>query len=246
MQDVLGKIVTLIIVLGIGYWIVSGIVSEKRAEAERQHEEVKAQEMQEVEARKTQKEEAEKQLQINKSIVGMVAKHNAATDWWQALDPPESSRPVFTFQVQDALTKNDDGSILIFAFVTDVLREADEYSVYFLDNIGLALEDTGLTRHDWPLARIRFTLRSTEDQVSQITQAPRDDLLTRGHYAVIAEIESVEKCVIEVAGEDYEGRSIQSLYFPADLLIVKGRCLDLLYVGNYEILPADFQETGSE
>jgi hypothetical protein len=60
MKKVIDRIVPVVILLAVGYWIVSGIISDRRADAEKQ----------ELEAEKIEAEikTAEKHLQIEKSI----------------------------------------------------------------------------------------------------------------------------------------------------------------------------------
>ena len=115
MKNTLGKIIILVIVLTAGYWIVSGFISGRRAERERQaaKQAAKAEE---------QKVQAEELLKIKKSVQDMVTKHNAVTDWQGSLET-DGIEPTFTIEFQDTLIRKDNRPLVFVAAVEDIVRE---------------------------------------------------------------------------------------------------------------------------
>jgi len=219
MKNAVVRIVTVVVVLAAGYWIVSGIISGRRTEAEKKELEV---EKQQSEAKKQELEEVEKRLQIEKSIEDMVAKHNASTDWSKIFNVKDGSlNLLYSVEVQDALTEAYDRPIMFLAFVSDVTRESDEYYLHFY-----CLEAL------YSMLDISFILHCTQDQVDKIMLNQRDihERFVR-HYAVIAKISSAKKATFGLSCD--EDQEVFITLF-SKFFIARGRCLDLLFVGDYK------------
>ncbi len=209
MKNILGKIVTLVIVLAIGYWIVSGIVSTRRTETVKQES------------------KDEKQLQTEKSLADMITKHNAVTDWRHGFKDSTLIEPAYTIEVEDALIRTDDRPIIFFAAVEDVVKEENKYSVYFNNKFDFLLG-----------ANIHFVLDCTPNQVNEIMLGPRS--LFESNYAVIAKVSNIEKCIVRITTEDNRRVVLGSPIVTSNVFIASGRCLDLLFVGDYKT--ANFPE----
>ncbi|HCO94685.1 MAG TPA: hypothetical protein DIU00_12170 [Phycisphaerales bacterium] len=216
MKNAVVRIVTVVVVLAAGYWIVSGIISGRRTEAEKKELEV---EKQQSEAKKQELEEVEKRLQIEKSIKGMIAKHNASTDWRKIFNVKDGSlNLLYSVEVQDALTDAYDRPIMFLAFISDVTRESDEYYVhfYFLESL-------------YSMSDISSILHCTQDQVNEIMLNQRG--FPESNYAVIAKISSAKKATFGLSCD--EDQEVYITLF-SNSFIARGRCLDLLFVGDYK------------
>jgi len=228
MKNAVGKIVTIVIVLAVAYWIVSGVLSRRQTQAQRRAAKVE--------------EQAEKRVQIKKSLEDMVVKYNAATEWHRDFDFDQENAglfgpPIYTIQIEDALVRADKRPVMFVAHVEDVVKGETEYSVHFstADPFGIFLSRPS----------IRFILHCTHDQVNLIMQNPRDaGLFERENYAVIAEISGVRKVSLALTAhadsvvpeDEYSFEvDISTNLEPSNIFVSFGRCLDLLFVGDYEL-----------
>ncbi len=179
-----------------------------------------------VEAEK-QESETEKRLQIEKSVADMVDKHNAITDWKQDFDKKGLGlfEPTYTVEVEDALIRTDDRPIIFFAAVSDVVRETNKYSIHFRNWYGALLS-----------ADIHFILDCAPNQIKEI-MLHRTGLFEK--YAVIARVSEVKKVKLKATTST---NSDEVILEPSNVFMAKGHCLDLIFVGNYE-LSDNFLET---
>ncbi len=171
-----------------------------------------------------EKVETEKHLQSEKSVADMVAKHNAVTDWKQNLNKNGEFfwDSVYTIEIEEALIRSDGQPILFFCGVNDIVRKEDKYLVYFSNLFDFLIP-----------ADIHFVLDCTPDQVKEI-MLNRADLFEK--YAVIARISEVKKATLKLANYAEIDKVVLE---PSNVFIAEGRCLELRFVGNYE-LPKDF------
>lgn len=174
--------------------------------------------------------ETEKRLQTEKCVADMAAKHNAVTDWKQAFDKKGLAlfEPTYTVEVEDALIRTDDRPIMFFAAVADVVRETNTYSVHFYNWFGAILR-----------ADIHFVLDCRPDQVKEI-MLHRAGLFEK--YAIVAQISGVKKVKLKATTST---ESDEIALEPSNVFIAEGRCLDLRFVGDYELLK-DFLESKPE
>lgn len=207
MKKAFGKVVIILIVLGVSYWIISSIVSTRQAESKKQADNAETQEV-----------KAEELLKIKKSVQDMVAKYNAMTDW-QGILKKKSIEPVFTLEVQDALIRKDSRPIVFVSAVEDIVRDSNNYTAHFHNKY------KHLFRAD-----IHFVLDVTPDQVQEIMKHPNSIF---EYYAVFVNINSVRKIRYEVVADDDKGVSIDSS-MTSNVFEATGRCLDLIYVGGYK------------
>ena len=175
--------------------------------------------------------ETEKRLQTKKHVEGMVTKYNAIADWKRGLESGSSLlKPAFTIEVHEALVREDDKPILFFAAIEDITKETDNYTVHFHN------QSNAFTGAD-----IHFVLNCTHQEVKEINL---DSRRLFDNYAVVAHITNVTKIKYgALTADEYTSVSVSSS-FPSNVFEATGSCLDLLFVGDYEL--SDFQETSSK
>ena len=221
MKNALGKIVTIVIVLAVGYWIVSGIISIRRAGTEKQAAEQAAN-------AEEQKVQAEKLLKIKKSVQNMVTKYDAVTDWQGSLEK-DGIEPIFTVEFQDLLIRKDSRPLVFVAAVEDIVRDSNNYIAHFHNSYNTLLS-----------ADVHFVLDCTPEQVQEIMKQSIDSYL---NYAVITQISGVRKVNLEltahaediISSDEYSFEvDISSRLEPSDTFVATGRCLDLLFVEYYD------------
>ncbi len=124
---------------------------------------------------------------------------------------------------------------MFFSAVKDIVRKADSYSVSFSHVMDYAY---GLDIH--------YMLDCTQAQVDEIVRNSKETGRTgrffTSNYAVVARISTVKKVRFKLDTdapdrEDYDGPEdvhIEHDLFPPDVFMATGRCLDLLFVGDYK------------
>jgi len=168
---------------------------------------------------KKRKAEVEKKIQIEQAISSMVAKYNAVTDWKKNFNNESVLLgKIYTVQVEDALIRSDNRPILFFAFVEDVQRQGNKYYVHFWNWYELGPD-------------IRFVLECNSKQAKKILEQKTDFF---EKYAVVALISTLQKPKFEVKAYPHSRGGADIIVEPSDIFIAKGRCLDLLFVGDYE------------
>jgi len=208
MKNIISKIVFAIIVLAVGVWGVSSIISSCRS------------------ATQKEKAETEKKVQIEQNISGMVARHNAVIGWEEIFNVEDIvTGQVYTLQVEDALVRKDGRPILLFGSVSDIVRRNNEYFVHFKKGV-----------LDFSIPDIYFALKLNAEQIKKII-GQKTEIFDR--YAIVATITSVQRPKFDVKaysqnGEDGKSEYTEIAVEPCNIFIAKGRCLDLLFVGEYE------------
>jgi hypothetical protein len=81
------------------------------------------------------------------------------------------------------------------------------------------------------LPMIEFILDCTDEQVKKITQQQIDSSWEQ--YAVIAEIQKIRKVIFNLKAEGDSEEPEISVDTTDDVFIATGKCLDLLFVGDY-------------
>lgn len=210
MKNVLVKIVFVLGILAIFGWIISNKISSRHLAVQKE------------------KAETEKRVQIEQNISDMAARHNAVTDWektfYKKLDillkPGILLRQIYTVDIEDTLIRNDNRPVLLFAHVDDITRQGNKYYVYFQDYFD---------SYD-----IRFILECNSEQVKKIMN---QKCSYKEEYSFVALISSIYRPKFEVGAEisgDDERSYAEVVVESSDILIARGRCLDLLFVGDYE------------
>lgn len=216
MKNALVKIVTIVIVLAVAYWIISGIISRRRIETEKQAANAEKQKVQ-----------TEKLLKIKKSIQEIITKYNAVTDWQEKLEKG-GIEPIFTVEFQDTLIRKDSRPLLFVAAVEDIVRDNNNYIAHFYNRFNTLLS-----------ADVHFVLDCPSEYVQEIMNRSN----RYENYAVIAQISGVRKVSLELITQAdsiiyYDEYSfdvdISSDLEPSDTFVAIGRCLDLLFVEHYE------------
>lgn len=179
--------------------------------------------------------QSEKDSQIVREVQELCSKYNAVTNWRQNSDANDLFQEMYTIQVEDALIRTDNRPILFYGSVKDIVRESDKYLVYFGSG-GLAqllsLSGSGLDSIlNLLYPEIYFVLNCTPDQVEKIL------LKSAGYfeyYAVIAKIGEVKKVRFKLSADVGEHEEDVSVYIKSssNVFIAKGKCLDLLFVGD--------------
>ena len=118
MKDVTKKAVFVIVLLAIGYWVISGKVAVKRTKTEKRELETK------------------ESIEAKKLVSALADKHNAVVDWRQALDKEEKfwRDSTYTIEAEEVLIRADGRPILFFGGIEDIIKENDKYLVYWGDN----------------------------------------------------------------------------------------------------------------
>jgi hypothetical protein len=213
MKKTMSRIALGLVLLAIVYWLISSSTSDRRSETQKE------------------KVESEKRLQSEKSDADMVAKHNAVTDWKQNLNKKGEflGDSVYTIEIEEALIRNDGRPILFFCGVNDIVRKENKYLVYFSNLFGFLAS-----------ADVHFILDCTPDQVKEI-MLHRAGLFEK--YAVIARVSEVKKVKLKLANypeehavTDYDVVETDKVVLePSNVFIAKGCCLELRFVGDYEL-----------
>jgi hypothetical protein len=180
---------------------------------------------------KAKSAELAKKESTHKAIIELADKYNAVVDWNKPLNKILNlMSPIFTVEVEDALLRNDNRPVLFLARVEDIKRKEDKYLVSFL------MDDSALEY--W--STINVALDCSDEQVRKIMQQQYDREWE--NFAVIAEIQKVRKVEFNLKAEgDFEEPKIR-VDTTDSVFIVSGKCLDLLFVGDYsyyELCPED-------
>lgn len=205
MKKTILKVVFIFIIWGVGIWIVSNIASCGRSKQDKE------------------KVETEKKIQTERLIAGMVARHNAVTDWNKNLEKKaDELKDLYTIEVEEALIRSDGRPVLFFSSVDDIIREKNKHFVHFSKWLGLLSPD------------IRFVLECDSDQVKKILSQTERGFLAE--YAVVAVVSSIQRPKFDVKAQSMDSGEPGIVVEYSDIFIAQGRCLELLYVGFYDIV----------
>jgi hypothetical protein len=168
-------------------------------------------------------EDAAAQKETQGAITQLGSKYNAVSDWNKPLSEKSLISPIFTIEVEDALLRKDNRPVLFLATVKDVERKENKYCIRFLVD---DLEELGL------FTKIEFILECTEEQAKTITHQP---ITFWTRYAVIADIQKVEKAIFNLKAESDSEETKIGVSTNDNIFFATGKCLDLLFVGNSDI-----------
>ena len=172
--------------------------------------------------------ESAKKFQLEPQVKELCSKYNAVTDWKQRIGKKEFGEHTYTIEVEDALIRTDGRPILFNYGVYDIVRESDNYLVYFsVFSTIKAMNHAIASGLDFFLScDVHFVLDCTADQVKQIINHPT------GCYAVIAQISEVEKVRFKLEGYSGKYEDVGVDLGTSDVFMAKGKCLDLLLVAD--------------
>lgn len=153
-------------------------------------------------------EKSKLESEIGKKMIEMAKHYNAVIDWEKTLEPEEIFSMPYTLEVQNALIREDKRPILFIASIQDIERSGNEYIISF-DRRG---SFSGL-----------FILKCSELQVQKILNQPQESLWD--NYSIIASISNVKKTRFSLTSSSFGEYS--------EVLIAKGDCLDLMFIGDY-------------
>lgn len=173
------------------------------------------------------KEEANhrKKENFRQQVLNMSSKHTADLDWMMIVDKGE----FFTLELQKDLLEPPGRSRLLLAPVVDLLKREDTYF---------------LTVHEW-IGNIYFQLECDEKQAQYVMDTSINDFSMFNEYAIVMKPKSVIKPVAQLAGEidvDYA----YVIHDAADIVVVKGECVDILSLEDSELSPYDLLSPDSE
>lgn len=167
-----------------------------------------------------EKVETEKKMKIEQAITEVVGRHKAVAGWGKNLREKYMSMlmKVYSIQVEEALIRNDRRPILFFASIEDVARQNDKYFAHF---------------HNWGNIDpdIHFVLECNSDQVEKIMEQSATYF---ERYAVVALISIIQRPKFEPRAYSENGEEPEIAVESSDIFIARGRCLDLLFIGDYE------------
>lgn len=222
MKDIFGKAIFVIVILGIVVWVFSSKTGKEQSKVENEKLE-------------TKQHGETKQHDETKNIVSvMIAKHNAVADWRKSLGKKKRSLfdHIYTIEIQDALIKTDGRPILFFGGANDIVRKDDKYTVYFNNWLGSLIG-----------ADVHFILECTPDQINKIMSQSTDFF---GNYAVISQIREVKKVRFQLTAQSLDSEEVDVDFAPSNVFMATGRCLDLVFVGDYEPIKLKGEQNDKE
>lgn len=163
-------------------------------------------------------------IKTKQKISIFAEQYNAVADWQKIFDEDgikigKGHRPVYTTDVENALIRNDGRPALIVGYVFDVSKTGDSHY------LGIkALADPNL----------HFLLECQLEHIKLVLSQSTDD---GEFFVVVAIVNFVSRPPFEVdtvTEEDDEGEYSYVIVEPGDQYILKGTCLDIMYVGDYE------------
>ena len=174
-----------------------------------------------------QKLETEKSIETKKIVSTMVAEHNAVVEWRQALDKEGGLwlDSTYTIEAEEALIRTDSRPILFFGGINDIVKKGDKYMVYFGDKKWFNFLSS---------ADIQFVLECTAQQVDKIMSESKKSFVDR--FAVVAKISEVGKVRFQLTASSSGYEEIDVELEPSNVFIATGHCLDLVFVGDYELV----------
>lgn len=167
----------------------------------------------------------QKKESFRQQVIEMASKHGADLNWLKILDKPE----FYTLELQQALLEPPGRPRLLLAPVVDVLRREDAYFI---------------TAHDW-MGDIYFQLQCDAKQAQYVMGTSTNEFRMFEEYAIVMDPKSVHKPVAQLAGEidvDYA----YVIHDAADIVVVKGVCLDILTLEDSRLNVEDLLTPDSE
>lgn len=164
------------------------------------------------------------EVEMEKRIIEMAENYNAVIDWEKDFRLKDFDE-VYTFEVQDALVREDEKPIMFISSIKDIERTDTEYKVYFYKGFEHFGEEanTGIS--------VLFILNCTIELVQKVLSHSEESIFE--NYSVIASISEVNKVRFSLTPYslgDYEAIiEIDS----NGIIVAKGECMDLMFVADY-------------
>lgn len=157
-------------------------------------------------------------------IASLAAEHNAVTNWQSRFDEEgmkleDGHRSVYTADIREAVLRTNGQPLLVIGYVFEVTKDGDTATL-------------GVTAYEYP--DMNFVLRCTTTQADLVLKQPTDD---GEFFAVIANVISVSRPGFETDAwveEDEDDVYAEVIVEPGDQYMLHGRCLDLMYLGEYD------------
>ena len=163
-------------------------------------------------------------IQTQQKISTLAKRYNAVSDWQERFDEDgikigKGHRAVYTTDIENALIRNDGRPVLIRGYVFDITKIGNKNYL-------------GIKAFAYP--DLNFLLECQLQHVELVLAQPTDGGKV---FAVVANVISVSRPAFEtdafIEETDNEVYS-EIIVEPGDQYILKGTCLDILYVGHCE------------
>jgi len=153
-------------------------------------------------------EKSKLESEIGKKMIEMVKHYNAVIDWEKTIESGKFFSLPLTLEVQNALIREDKRPVLFSASIQDIEKSGNEYIISF---------------DRWESFQGLFILKCSELQVQKILNQPKETIYD--NYSIIASISNVKKKRFSLTSSSSGEYS--------EVLIAKGDCLDLMFIGDY-------------
>jgi len=166
-------------------------------------------------ARKAAERQAHIQ-QIENSISSLAQRYNAVQNWRDSLLADKKSFDrIFTMEVAPVLARADSRPILFLASLHDVSGQSDHPIIYFDSYVNFR-------------SALRLQLDCSTDQANIVmkTRHGTEGRFGGDRFAVIAQVSSVDSANIELDSANGNNRN-------DPMSEVKGRCVDIMPIGDY-------------
>ncbi len=203
MKKFITIMVLVIIVIGTGIWIRSSRISSNKVVKIKKETEIK------------------KYSEIEQSIDMMILKYNAIVNWHQTLNDTILFPKVYTIQLEHEMIRPDARPILFFATVDDIVKLEGKYYMYLKD------ETYDIINHT-----IYYVLECDSNHINKIINNEATSFDIFNQYGVISLITLVQKPILGITSNPINDMNAELSIESSNVLIAKGRCLDLMYVGD--------------
>lgn len=157
-------------------------------------------------------------------IVSLAAQYNAVTNWQSRFDEDgmkleDGHRSVYTADITEAVLRTNGQPLLVIGYIFEVANDGDTATL-------------GVKAYEY--VDMNFVLRCTTTQADLVLTQPTDE---GEFFAVIADVISVSRPGFETdtwVEEDEDDVYAEVIVEPGDQYILHGRCLDLMYLGEYD------------
>ncbi len=123
--------------------------------------------------------------------------------------------PIYTLHMQEKLIEPTGRPILFYAHINDVMKKGEQYLVR-------------LESDTW-YPRIYYDLKCSAAHAKELLEL---NVVTGDIFAVIAQIDLVDKPRLNVEAKGYEGGEAEIFIESEEIFIATGRCLDFLLLGK--------------
>lgn len=177
-------------------------------------------------------------LRQRKAVADLVTKHQAVVLDWQGI-PPNTDRSLYSIEVKEQVLRQDNRPLVFTAVLYDIDQRDGQYVARFLKPphfVSLASASSFST----PV--ILFLLDSSAEQIQQFLQQSTSQ---GDQHAIVAFISSIQRPLLGVGAEPLTEEDAEVVAQPAEVFIARGRLLESLFVGDYD-LEDDQERTGNQ